>query len=308
VALAEELGSDDRWRILEEQRPRLLRLLVNRGTPLADAEDCVQETLLRASLLTSVDERTVRALLTTIAVNLATDVHRREARARRLHPRLLPGAGASPDEIALDRFAAASAVESARSLSTTERAVLSDVADGFRPREIASRMGVPAKTVHLALYRARKSLRALGGGLAILVGLRRALGRVVRPLAPTTVGLTAVTLLMSMPGATLGPAPMPPSADLPAIHAGIDSLPAAVPVRPLAVPGGPAATPRPPRASAAPPTVRSTTVWVNGPGGVIQGPVTVEDRNHGNTFQQALVACLQPGAISLDPAHAGCDR
>lgn len=54
-------------------RQRLLRLARLRAASPADAEDCVQEALLRVATHARLDQKRVGGLLTTIVLNLCAD-------------------------------------------------------------------------------------------------------------------------------------------------------------------------------------------------------------------------------------------
>lgn len=134
-----------------------------------DAEDVVQETLLRAyRSIDRFDGRHPRAWLLTILRNANRN------RARKRTPDLLhdeertlgtiPARGADgrtgPEEIVLEQIPDHAVVEALQRLSDAHRAVvvLVDI-DGLSYREAAEVLGVPVGTVMSRLHRARRKMR-----------------------------------------------------------------------------------------------------------------------------------------------------
>lgn len=134
-----------------------------------DAEDVVQETLLRAyRSIDRFDGRYPRAWLLTILRNTNVD------RVRRRTPDLLhdgdrtlltiPASGADgrsgPEELVLSQIADERVVEAVRRLSGSHRAVVALVdIHGLCHREAAEVLDVPVGTVMSRLHRARRKLR-----------------------------------------------------------------------------------------------------------------------------------------------------
>ena len=73
-----------RWNLVLAERERLLRLATSRLGRTTDAEDCVQEAMIRAVTFDALDESRVAALLTTITLRLCVDLQRGTQRDRRL--------------------------------------------------------------------------------------------------------------------------------------------------------------------------------------------------------------------------------
>src|SRR5687768_3674942 len=72
-----------RWTRAEAEREALLRLARHMGLPQADAEDCVQEAMLKVVPRADVDEARLGALLSTAVKHRVIDIHRSlQARAR----------------------------------------------------------------------------------------------------------------------------------------------------------------------------------------------------------------------------------
>ncbi|MDA8391574.1 MAG: sigma-70 family RNA polymerase sigma factor [Actinomycetota bacterium] len=142
----------------------LMRVALSLVNQIADAEDLVQDTLLRAyRSVDRFDGRHARAWLLTIMRNANKN------RTRRQRPRLLddseyvdtvPAAdSANPDQAVDSRFD--SCVEKAMSALTQnfqEVLTLVDI-DGLSYAEAATVLGVPTGTVMSRLHRARKTIR-----------------------------------------------------------------------------------------------------------------------------------------------------
>lgn len=155
-------------RYVVPELPVLLRVARRvTGNPV-DAEDLVQETLVRAyRAVDRFDGRHPRAWLLTILRNTWRNMNRRS------RPRLLdtaddaatvPAAGADgrrgAEELVLDGVLDAELAAALRSLSAAhgEIVLLVDV-DGLSYQEAAEVLGIPAGTVMSRLHRARKRLR-----------------------------------------------------------------------------------------------------------------------------------------------------
>lgn len=154
----------------------------------ADAEDLVQETMLRALAAwpSFIPGSNCRAWLHRILTNTFISGYRRRRRHNRFatetgddavhalygaeveraaDPRALVGAAALGDEV----------VAALAELTADYRAVV-ELADleGVRYREIADRLGVPIGTVMSRLFRARRQLEARLGAYAADAGITRA--------------------------------------------------------------------------------------------------------------------------------------
>jgi RNA polymerase sigma-70 factor (ECF subfamily) len=156
-------------RYVVPELPVLLRVARRiTGNPI-DAEDLVQETVIRAHrAVDRFDGRYPRAWLLTILRNTWRNMN------RRTRPRLLdtddellsvPATGADgrsgAEEHVVDRMLDAELAAGLRNLSDAHRVVvlLVDI-DGLTYQEAADVLGVPSGTVMSRLHRARKRLRA----------------------------------------------------------------------------------------------------------------------------------------------------
>ena len=155
----------------------LLRVALSMAAQPADAEDLVQDTLLRAwRSLDSFDGRHPRAWLLTIMRNAQINRHRRQRPVLLDDPDLTleqhtgPGGGAaSAEDVVVDATFDA-AVESALAALPEpfrEALLLVDV-QGLTYAAAAAVLGIPEGTVMSRLHRARKRIRGslVGSGLA----------------------------------------------------------------------------------------------------------------------------------------------
>lgn len=163
-----------RWAAAYEHRERLLRLARARVGNPHDAEDCVQEAMVRAVEFDGLDEARLPQFLTTVTVRLCADVHRGRARGERLSRRLTgfwshdPG----PEESVCDRAESAWLSSRLDDLTPRQRAIIEARAEGLSCGAVAERLVVPYTTVESAMARVRRSLR---------VALESSLGLVAMP-------------------------------------------------------------------------------------------------------------------------------
>ncbi|MBV9524197.1 MAG: sigma-70 family RNA polymerase sigma factor, partial [Candidatus Dormibacteraeota bacterium] len=173
-----------RWELLTPHRDRVVATLRRRHVEYSEAEDVVHEAMVRLVQWDGLDPDHARGALLTVAQRVAVDRHRRSGRERRAVARCRVQDGQQPDEIALDRLEARHLAGVVATLSWRERRALEGRAAGMAPRETAARSGVPARSVHLALSRARATLRAAAAGswAVLLEWMRRSsVHRVAQP-------------------------------------------------------------------------------------------------------------------------------
>jgi DNA-directed RNA polymerase specialized sigma24 family protein len=180
-----------------DELPRLRRMLARHGVPADEVDDVVQETAIRlySAWDRLFDGRPLRPLVTTIALNVARDYHRRSSHWAR-------PVAAVPDDVLVDSHGVDSAVlarlevaRTARALSTLSpghrRTVLEAVADDLQAEE-AGRTRAPAAT-RMARTRARRHLAAALELIAGVTGVGVAVAR--RPLSsPAVSGGAAVAV------------------------------------------------------------------------------------------------------------------
>lgn len=155
------------WQVLPEIDV-LLRVALSMTAQPGDAEDLVQDTLLRAwRSIGSFDGRYPRAWLLTIMRNAEINRHRRR------RPRLLDDPDTELERYARDRPAGASAEDTVvnRVFDDAVESALADLPDGFREvvvlvdvdgltyAEAAHILGLPQGTVMSRLHRARTRIR-----------------------------------------------------------------------------------------------------------------------------------------------------
>ena len=153
--------SAQRWQLLLPHVDRLRRLARARLYSVQDAEDCVQETLLRAAVFADLDEHRVGGFLTSTLLRLCVDVHRRADRQHRLRQRIgatdrTPG----PEEVVCEADVGAWMMAEAEQLQGRERQVMLARADGMSAADAARHLQVSVKSVESAFTRARAKLRA----------------------------------------------------------------------------------------------------------------------------------------------------
>jgi RNA polymerase sigma factor (sigma-70 family) len=154
-------GSGARWELVLPHRGRLLTM-VGRRLPGADAEDCVQETLLRTALFANLDAGRVGAFLTTTALRLCVDYHRDQTRQRKLAQRFgAHDAPPPPDEVACDREFGRWMLAQLADLPERESAVMLARARGLSTAESARALNISTKAAESAFTRARNRLRAI---------------------------------------------------------------------------------------------------------------------------------------------------
>jgi RNA polymerase sigma factor (sigma-70 family) len=151
------------WELVWPHRERLLRIARRRLPTLEDAEDCVQEALIRAACAVSLDTARVGQFLTAVLVRLCVDHARAAAAAQRALTRILHVPGdVSPEEVTCDHAQAVWIMENLiERLPTRERDVLRVRAHGLSTRQAARLLNISDKAAEAALTRARGRIRAL---------------------------------------------------------------------------------------------------------------------------------------------------
>jgi RNA polymerase sigma factor (sigma-70 family) len=258
-----------RWAIAEAERSTLVRIARRAGLTDLDAEDCVQEAILKVVPRAGVDESRMAGLLVTVVRRRAIDIHRRAQAAARASKRLqavAPCDADTPDVLLCDRAEAEWSATVVEQLPAFQRQVLMARADGRSWNEIAHDLSTTVKAVESAVSRARASVRL---ALASTLGIAIALARRWRQSSTTVVGGTTAVVLIAAVTAPLlhrrdspePPAPRgeaavrelaePASTTTPAAAAATGGL-----ARPGTAPAGdPTAVVAPPS-----PTARTTTV------------------------------------------------
>lgn len=265
---------------LAQLRAHLVGQLVARGADLADAEDCVQEALLKLWMTQRGESPPVRdqkSWLAVVARRRLADLHRDRSRLARAASR--HGALDTPavDDAVLDRAQARWLLRSLAEMPSTSGEVVELIGQGRSVDEAADELGLTRRSVQSHLTRVRRLLRVRAAlGWAVLAGFAASFARTWRSLCsqatavPVAVAAAVVVLIGVDPlvstapeGQTLGitgpavvsPAPSTfaaseasiveppaaPAADLiPAPVSRVPRLPKVVPPTPAS---GPAALP-----------------------------------------------------------------
>ena len=212
----DDTGREQRWADVYAHRERLLRLARARLCDPHEAEDCVQEAMLRCVEFEDLDEERLGQFLTTVTVRLCVDVHRRRARGDRLGRKLTgfwshePG----PEESVCDRAESAWLARRLTDLTPRQREIVEARAEGLSCGAVAELLVVLYTTVESALARVRRSLRvALEStlGVVALRPRRFAAGALVATTAAITVTVPPPAgPVTSPPAARPAPAVAPP--------------------------------------------------------------------------------------------------
>ncbi len=162
--------------MLERYREQAIAAVQRVVGDAAEAEDCVQEAMLRLAQRGDLDPARVRSLLTRAALHIAIDRHRSRQRAERALERMRDQVAdvVSPEQIVSDRAEAARVRAAIDVLPRRERQVMLLRLSGLSVLETAKLLGLSYKSVEGAYTRARAHVRAaLMGGLAWLLDRMR---------------------------------------------------------------------------------------------------------------------------------------
>lgn len=166
--------SDERWQRMWSHREQLLRVARRRSASVEDAEDAVQEAMLRAVENTHVEDERLGAWLTTVTMRLCVDRHRQLNREAEVGSRstLAHPAPATVEEEVCDRAEARWLARRSGDLPTRQAEALWLKAEDLDVGQVARKMGLSYRTVESLLARARRTLRnALAGTLALAMWL-----------------------------------------------------------------------------------------------------------------------------------------
>jgi RNA polymerase sigma-70 factor (ECF subfamily) len=301
-----------RWALAWTHRPELLAVARRRVPCSDDADDIVNEAMLRAVLYAELDEARIAAWLTRVVVNLCAAAGRERARAgkRRRYAQMMDMDVPTPEEVAVERAAASSACVRLGALPATQRDALLLRARGLPVGEVASELGVKYKAAESLLSRGRAAIRAaLVAGVTGVLGGFRGLRRAPAPIS----GMAAVALVVAAWMPTAQPPPeantrttAPQFAD--ATRAA-DELPAGDAAAAASQPAGGASTsvaemPHAPRSGAAARRKVVAPVEAGAAGVEISGGA-VTAQEHERPWQDELTACLLGGDL-ITPERVGC--
>jgi RNA polymerase sigma-70 factor (ECF subfamily) len=154
---------DRRWKIVLPHAERLRRIAARRLASPDEADDVVQEAMLRAVTFEQLDEGYAGQFLTSVTVRLCADMHRERDRQLRVGVRDAARvvAHTDPHEDVLDTAEARWLYRECLKLPGRERAVVLARARGLSVREAAGTLGVGVKSAEAALTKARHRMRRL---------------------------------------------------------------------------------------------------------------------------------------------------
>lgn len=168
--------ASDRWLRTWSHREDLLRIAVRRSVGRHDAEDAVQEAMIRAAERPHLDVRYLGAWMTTVTTRLCVDRHRQLRREDSTTPEHVVAA-ASVEESVCDRAEGAWVARTVERLPERQAQAIRLFADGHTVGETAMLMGLSYRAVESLLARARRALRAAIATTLSVVAVAIAMGR-----------------------------------------------------------------------------------------------------------------------------------
>jgi RNA polymerase sigma-70 factor (ECF subfamily) len=148
------------WDVIASHRERLMRLVRRRLPNAQDAEDCVQEAILRAASHSGLDPDRIGPFLTSVALRLCVDHYREQERRRRLLRRAATvGVPELPDEGVCDQDFGRWLLGQVEQLRGRERQVVLARAQGISTVEFARMHQISVKAAEGAFTRGRARLR-----------------------------------------------------------------------------------------------------------------------------------------------------
>lgn len=302
----------DRWEELAAHREQLLIVARHRTATEQDAEDVVQEALLRAWTYQGLRLETAAAWMTRVVINLSVDSWRWRRRLTSLDAlEGSPATGTHEDGVC-DQAEAVWVAQHVGRLPVRQARALHLKAEGLSVSEISSTMQVPVSAGEALLKRARVAMRAVvsstwNGALAAWVGNIRRRSMTHGPLVPVTV--TAVVASVAW-GIGVGTPPqerdhtLRPPADRTIWQAHVAPGPSAPVSRPKRASIRPARSrldpPRgavlPPKSFIAPPADEQL-----GPAHAQGGGVTA---SHHESVVESVERCV--AGFTISTTHVGC--
>lgn len=303
-----------RWLLAWSHRDDLLAIARRRLPCADDADDAVAEAMLRAVQFDELDEDRIGAWMTRVLINLCIDHNRERGREprRRQYTQMIEMSTPTPEDVVVDRAAAATACRRLRGLPPSQQEALLLRAHGLSVPEVAARLGVGYKAAESLLSRGRAAVRlALVAGVAAFMGGARNARQLSAPAAALALLAVAVSATVDapsgadLPGVVLE-APSPGQAVLPP-----DVDEGTVPTARTAE--------RPQEATqsveAVPP--HATQQRVTSPRRRLVGPVRVDAAGvpvsaggvtaaeHSGAWHDQLIRCVLDGP-QVSPSHVGC--
>ena len=171
-----------RWELVLPHAERLRRIAIRRLASPDEADDVVQEAMLRAVTFEQLDADYAGQFLTAVTVRLCADVHRDRDRQLRVGVRDAVRAvpHCDPHDELLDTAEARWLYDECLKLPRRERAVVFARARGMSVRDAAVTLGVGVKSAEAALTKARHRMRrvvqAAGAVIFAFLGRMRRVG------------------------------------------------------------------------------------------------------------------------------------
>lgn len=210
---AEPVAREARWGQMWAHQALLLRVARRYGADAEDAEDAVQEAMIRAAEHPEIAEDRLQAWLIAVTIRLCMDGHRRRAREtnrwQRVSARaLVAQPGQYPEDEVCERSEAVWVASLAAELLPPRQVqALRLAAAGCDVQQVASHLGVRYRAAESLLARARRTVRtAVATGLGVLVwAWRTHVPTAANPLPMAFASATAATMMV----VALPPVPTP---------------------------------------------------------------------------------------------------
>ncbi|MDF6018603.1 sigma-70 family RNA polymerase sigma factor [Streptomyces sp. JH34] len=204
-------GPGNRWELIWSHRDELLELARARSSSAEEAEDAVQEAMIRAVEDPEVQYGRVRSRLRLATVRACADRRRQVARDQELSE-TLSAAPAEPflvEEGACDRAEARwLADRSAELLPARQAQALRLQAQDLDVGQVARTMGLSYRATESLLARARRSLRnVLAGSLTLAAAVWTCARRFPRTGVAQSAGATSAAVTLAVAGAVLPAGP-----------------------------------------------------------------------------------------------------
>ncbi|MFF2205601.1 sigma-70 family RNA polymerase sigma factor [Streptomyces sp. NPDC058145] len=217
---ADTAAADERWQRMWSHREQLLKVARRRSMSQEDAEDAVQEAMLRAAERPHLDDERLGAWLTTVTMRLCVDRYRQVNREAEVgtRPTLIAPGPVPVEEVVCDRAEAKWLAVRSGELPARQAEALRLRSEDLDVSQVAVRMGLSYRTVESLLARARRTLRAsLAGTLGLVLFLvgrgRMRGGGNAQAVAITSTAATLVVAGFVMPfaldGGRHGSGPVP---------------------------------------------------------------------------------------------------
>ncbi|MFE2023471.1 sigma-70 family RNA polymerase sigma factor [Streptomyces sp. NPDC059499] len=206
-------GPGNRWELIWSHRDELLEIARSHSSNAEEAEDAVQEAMIRAAEDPDVPYGRVRPWLRLATLRACADRHRQVARDRELSQSPYAAAPVEPfpvEDAACDRAEARwLADRTAELLPARQVQALRLQAQDLDVGQVARTMGLSYRATESLLARARRSLRnALAGCIALATALWMCARRFPRTGIAQSAGATSAAMTLAVAGAVLPAGPL----------------------------------------------------------------------------------------------------